>query len=139
MLAKERIWVSTQLFKNHSTSLKDTNIIINSARARKDQTAPNVTITSPVTGTSVSGNVTIETNATDNIGVTSVTIFVNGLQSAFLSSALYNQSPTLVLAFNIPSILNPSVRWSHRGCNHLAFCLERTMKKAGKKKWLENF
>lgn len=127
------ILVSTQFFKNHSTSLKETNIIINSARARKDQTAPNVTITSPVTGTSVSDNVTIQTNVTDNIGVTSVTIFVNGLQSAFLSSAPYTQSPTLVLAFNMLSILNPPVRWSHRGCNHLAFCLERTIKKQERK------
>jgi subtilisin family serine protease len=53
-----------------------------------DSTPPVVSITSPTSSSSVSGNVAINLTATDNVGVTSVQLFVNGN-----SIAIDNTSP----------------------------------------------
>jgi Papain family cysteine protease/Bacterial Ig domain len=92
MLAKVPMIISAHFLKNHELFFKDTNGITNAARPRKDQSVPLVTITSPVTGTSLSGNSIIQVNATDNIAVTAVTLSVNGMQIANLSVAPYNFS-----------------------------------------------
>lgn len=47
-------------------------------RTTRDNTPPTVNITSPANGASITGSVTISANATDNVGVTSVAISING-------------------------------------------------------------
>jgi len=47
-----------------------------------DTTAPTVAISSPATGTSVSGMVTVAVNAQDNVGVTNVVLYVDGVRFA---------------------------------------------------------
>jgi len=47
-----------------------------------DVTPPSVSITSPSPGTTVSGNVTITTSATDNVGVVSVDLYVDNVPAA---------------------------------------------------------
>ncbi|MHA1228420.1 MAG: Ig-like domain-containing protein [Candidatus Hodarchaeales archaeon] len=43
-----------------------------------DTTAPTVSITSPADGATVSGTVTVEASASDNVGVDRVEFFVDG-------------------------------------------------------------
>jgi chitodextrinase len=44
-----------------------------------DTVAPVVSITSPATGATVSGGITVQANASDNIGVTRVDLFIDGV------------------------------------------------------------
>jgi hypothetical protein len=65
---------------------------IDQARGTKpvrDAIAPTVSITSPTNGASVSGTVTVNVSATDNVGVSSVTFKVNGVQVRSWASAPY--------------------------------------------------
>lgn len=57
-----------------------------------DSQAPVVSITSPSNGASVSGNVTISANATDNVGVTKVEIYVAGALKQTLTASPYSYS-----------------------------------------------
>lgn len=54
-----------------------------------DITAPSVSITSPANGATVSGTVSIQATASDNVGVTSVTIVVDGKTLATLTASPY--------------------------------------------------
>lgn len=49
-----------------------------SGGSTSDATLPTVTITSPANGSTVSGTVTIQVSASDNVGVASVSVSVNG-------------------------------------------------------------
>jgi hypothetical protein len=55
-----------------------------------DGDAPSVNISSPSGGATVSGSVTISVNATDNVGVASVTFWVDGVQVGADSTAPYS-------------------------------------------------
>jgi len=55
-----------------------------------DITAPNVTISNPLNGSAVSGNVTITVSASDNVGVSSVTLSVDGNTIGSITAAPYN-------------------------------------------------
>ena len=55
-----------------------------------DITAPNVSITNPLNGSAVSGNVTISVSASDNVGVSSVTLSIDGNAIGSLTTAPYN-------------------------------------------------
>jgi hypothetical protein len=57
-----------------------------------DVTAPTVSITSPASGSSVSGTVSVTVSASDNVGVKSVTLSVDGTVVSTLTSAPYNFS-----------------------------------------------
>ncbi|MHB8998847.1 MAG: Ig-like domain-containing protein [Thermoanaerobaculia bacterium] len=57
-----------------------------------DTTPPSATITAPASGATVSGAVPITVSATDDTGVTSVTIFVDGTAAATLSAAPWQWS-----------------------------------------------
>ncbi|HEX4954657.1 MAG TPA: S8 family serine peptidase [Thermoanaerobaculia bacterium] len=57
-----------------------------------DALAPTVSITSPANGASVSGTVTITANASDNVGVSSVRFFADGVQISQDSTAPYSAS-----------------------------------------------
>jgi len=59
--------------------------------APPDTTAPSATITAPLAGSTLSGVVTININATDNVGVTRVECYMNGT----LASTSSNASATL--------------------------------------------
>lgn len=52
-----------------------------------DVTAPTVSITSPVSGASVTGTISITVNATDNVGVTSVSLSIDGGSAVSSSNA----------------------------------------------------
>ncbi len=55
-----------------------------------DTTPPTVTITTPVSGTSLSGNVAVRVNATDNVGVTQVSIYIDGTLKATDTTSPYS-------------------------------------------------
>ena len=57
-----------------------------------DRTKPVVSIISPTSGSTVSGTVTIQVSATDNVGVTQVSVDVDGSLLATGSTAPYNFS-----------------------------------------------
>jgi C1A family cysteine protease len=57
-----------------------------------DVTAPAVSITSPASGSSVSGTVSVSVNASDNVGVKSVTLSVDGTIVSTLTATPYNFS-----------------------------------------------
>ncbi|MEO6733866.1 MAG: Ig-like domain-containing protein [Ferruginibacter sp.] len=57
-----------------------------------DITSPTVVITSPVNGSSVSGTVNIQSDANDNIGVSSVTYAIDGVTAGSSSTAPYTYS-----------------------------------------------
>lgn len=57
-----------------------------------DVTPPTVTITSPANGATVSGAVSIQVSASDNVGVTSVSLSISGTVIGTLNSAPYDFS-----------------------------------------------
>jgi chitinase len=57
-----------------------------------DATAPSISLSAPVNGAVVSGTVNIAANATDNIGVTRVELYVNGALQAIDTTAPYSFS-----------------------------------------------
>lgn len=57
-----------------------------------DTTPPSVSITSPSAGSTVSGTVTVQTSASDNVGVSSVSLSVDGAASGTDTSSPYNFS-----------------------------------------------
>jgi len=60
-----------------------------SGRIRSDKTAPTVSITSPVNNASVSGTVSIQASASDNVGVSVVTFFVDNVSVGTKTTAPY--------------------------------------------------
>ena len=66
-----------------------TKIVINVMN--QDHTPPQVKIVSPVNGTAVSKNVTIDVHATDNMGIKYVTIMVDTVEIANLTSTPYRK------------------------------------------------
>lgn len=63
-----------------------------SGRIRSDRTAPTVSITSPANSASVSGTVGITASASDNIGVSVVTFFVDNVSIGTKTTAPYTAS-----------------------------------------------
>ena len=58
--------------------------------AGSDRTAPTVSITSPTSGSTVAGTVTIQVSASDNVGVSNVTVSVDGIALANKSAVPYS-------------------------------------------------
>jgi hypothetical protein len=65
-----------------------------------DTQAPGVSITSPAAGAVLSGIATIQVSATDNVGVTSVTLTANGTTIGSSTTAPYN------FAWNTKTVVN---------------------------------
>jgi hypothetical protein len=63
-----------------------------SAKGRRDATAPVVSITSPKTGATVAGAVSVTVTATDNIAVASVSLSVDGVAISTSSSAPFTNT-----------------------------------------------
>jgi hypothetical protein len=61
----------------------------NLGTAPADTTAPTTSITSPATGTTVSGSVTISASASDNVGVTKVDLLVDGSVAGTMTTSPY--------------------------------------------------
>jgi len=61
----------------------------NLGAAHADTTPPTTSITSPVNGATVSGNVTISASASDNVGVTKIDLLVDGSVAGTMTSAPY--------------------------------------------------
>jgi hypothetical protein len=57
-----------------------------------DTTAPNVTLTNPVSGATLRGTVSITASASDNVGVAKVEFYVNGVLKASKTAAPYSYS-----------------------------------------------
>ncbi|MCM0083376.1 Ig-like domain-containing protein [Geomonas sp. Red32] len=55
-----------------------------------DTTAPVVSISSPATGSTVSGSATVAASASDNVGVTKVEFYLNGALAAAVNTAPYS-------------------------------------------------
>jgi hypothetical protein len=72
-------------------SLSSTNA---KGRPKADATPPSVNITSPANGAMVSGTTTVQVSASDNVGVASVSLAVDGATLKTVSSAPYNFSWT---------------------------------------------
>jgi hypothetical protein len=60
--------------------------------AGTDITPPSVSITSPINGSSVSSAISVAVSATDNVGVTDVTLYVDGVVSSSDAAAPYSFS-----------------------------------------------
>lgn len=73
-----------------------------SVTVANDATAPSVSITSPANGSSVSGAITVNITATDNLGVAKVELYLNGTLYASYGSAPYN------ISWNTTSVTNGS-------------------------------
>ncbi len=69
---------------SHSVSVKVANT--------PDTIAPTASITSPANGATVSGTVTVRASASDNVGVTGMTLFINGKQVATSTSGSLSYS-----------------------------------------------
>jgi M6 family metalloprotease-like protein len=67
-----------------------------------DTTAPSTSITAPSSGATVSGTTTVTASATDNVGVTSVEFYVDGVLAATDNSAPYS------FAWNTTSVADGS-------------------------------
>ena len=95
-MRKVPLIMSTDFSKTGSAS--DANLLSGKGKpakpptTTKDITAPTVAITSPANGSSVSGTVSIQVTASDNVGVSSVSLAVNGSVTRTLTTAPYNFS-----------------------------------------------
>ncbi|MBJ6801436.1 Ig-like domain-containing protein [Geomonas propionica] len=65
---------------------------VNVSNVTPDATAPTVAVTSPASGSTVSGTVTVTASASDNIGVSKVEFYRNGVLVATSSAAPYAYS-----------------------------------------------
>ncbi len=65
-----------------------------------DATAPTVSITSPASGASVSGTITVSANASDNVGVAGVQFLLDGVNGVEVTAAPYSISWNTTTASN---------------------------------------
>ena len=77
---------------NTTTSTAVTATVNNPVTPPPDTTNPAVTLTNPAAGSTVSGNVALSANATDNIGVSKVEFYVDGTLRNTDTSAPYDFS-----------------------------------------------
>jgi len=80
LLAKVPMTISYEFMQKNGgfTSYVNSNTAAKGPSRTRDNTAPTVTITSPSNSSKVSGTVTINISAADNIGVSSVLLSING-------------------------------------------------------------
>jgi hypothetical protein len=109
-----------------------------------DTTAPTVAISAPANGATVSGTVAVSTAAADNVGVTKVEFFVNGVLQAtdtaspytfsWNTTAVTNGSYTLTAkAYNAAGNVGQSVQVSVNVLNSATPTVTITSPKAGSK------
>ncbi len=97
-------WNTSSLTGNHSLLVKAYDAAGNVGQSSavlvtviKDTTVPTVSITTPVKGATLRGTVAMNVTASDNVGVTRVEFFVNGVLKAAMNTSPYtfnwNTSP----------------------------------------------
>lgn len=119
---KKESTVDTQSFENPQTEARNSGVVMDSpaeiakvpvyvssdfagegkrtemvdpaakGKPNADVSAPSVTITSPANGASVNGTVSVQVSASDNVGVKSVTLSINGSTVKSWTSAPYSYS-----------------------------------------------
>ncbi len=90
---------------NFTSSSAITVIVNNVVVPPPDTTPPTVSITSPTAGTTLTGTVTLSANANDNVGVTKVSFFYNGI----LIDTDTTGSPGFAIAWNTTTMPNVPV------------------------------
>ena len=75
---------ATALDAAGNSSMSSISVIVNNVL---DITAPTITITSPVNGSNVTTNVSVKVNASDNVSVTRVELYVDGMLQGVSTSA----------------------------------------------------
>jgi hypothetical protein len=96
-VAKVPLIVSSDFLKNKEGYLSSALLLNAKGKPVKpgtDATPPSVSITSPSNGAIVSGTVNVAVSASDNVGVSSVNLSVDGVTISTLNSAPYNFSWT---------------------------------------------
>lgn len=78
------------------------NVTVTVSNPVPDTTAPTVSITSPANGSTVSGTVSITAGASDNVGVSKVEFYVNGVLKSTDTASPYSYS------WNTTSVANAS-------------------------------
>ncbi len=81
-----------------------------------DTIAPTVNFAAPTSGASLSGTTSVQVNATDNVGVTRVRLFLNGSLTATLNSAPFQYALNTTLFSNGSYVLRAECRG--RGRQH---------------------
>src|SRR5690606_3083203 len=85
--------VSTEYLKKQTVALAMVRSAPSKGRPPKnsgDKTVPNVSITSPVNGSQVTGVGSINATASDNVGVTSVSLYINSDLIQTINMSPYN-------------------------------------------------
>lgn len=75
------------------------------ASSSSDTTKPTVAITSPASGSLVSGSVNVGVNADDNVGVVKVELYANGALKGTLANSPYNFTYTAPTSVDIEVVL----------------------------------
>jgi C1A family cysteine protease len=86
------LMVSTRYMALKTRSVGPTKGKGNGGSTTSDATAPVVNITSPADGSSVTGSITVSASASDNVGVASVSLSVDGSVVSTINTAPYNFS-----------------------------------------------
>jgi C1A family cysteine protease len=82
----------TATAKDAAGNSSSNSISISKNTVTADNTAPSVSITSPANGASVTGTVNVSVNASDNIGVSAVSLSIDGTLIGTSSTSPYNFS-----------------------------------------------
>jgi hypothetical protein len=101
--------VSCKKSGNKSTDL-NAQIIVGGSTGSTDTTPPNVSITSPTSGSTVSGTTSVTTSVTDNVGISFVDFKIDGVSVNVDSSAPYLYSWNTLTATNGQHSLTATAR-----------------------------
>ncbi len=86
--------LASQQFINDASKVNNYSLNVSKIRGggtgSTDITSPSVTITNPINGSTVSGDVTVSIAASDNVGVASVSLFIDGNAIGTLTTSPYN-------------------------------------------------
>lgn len=86
--AKVPLIVSSGFLSNAPEAGREVfNVSMLAARGKRDATAPTISIISPTTGAFITGTITVQVTASDNVGVTSVSLDVDGVAVSSSSAA----------------------------------------------------
>ncbi|HET7436816.1 MAG TPA: Ig-like domain-containing protein [Thermoanaerobaculia bacterium] len=82
--------LSSRAYDAAGNSAASASVTVTVSNTTADTTAPTASITSPASGATVSGTTTVSANATDNVGVTRVEFYVDGVLASTDTSSPYS-------------------------------------------------
>ena len=97
LVSKIPMIVSSDFLKQNKNS---TSTILNARGGKPDNITPSVTITSPTNGATVSGTINVQATASDNKGVSLVSLSVDGIVGASTNTSPYT------IAWNSATVAN---------------------------------